>query len=57
MARGGGRMPVALECAFGATYKDLNGSTLIDLSAGVGVSCVGAAIPRFRRRSSSSRNS
>lgn len=33
MACGGGRMPVVMDRAFGATFKDPDGSTFIDLSA------------------------
>ncbi|TPG84542.1 aspartate aminotransferase family protein [Pseudomonas mandelii] len=46
MARGGGRMPVAMDRAFGATFKDPDGNTYIDLSAGVGVSSVGRCHPK-----------
>ena len=46
MARGGGRMPVAMDRAFGATFKDTDGNTYIDLSAGVGVSSVGRCHPK-----------
>lgn len=46
MARGGGRMPVAMERAFGATFRDPDGNTFIDLSAGVGVSSVGRCHPK-----------
>lgn len=46
MARGGGRMPVVMDRAFGVTFKDPDGNTFIDLSAGVGVSCVGRCHPR-----------
>ncbi|WAJ38743.1 aspartate aminotransferase family protein [Pseudomonas sp. GOM7] len=45
MARGGGRMPIAMDRAFGATFKDPDGNTYIDLSAGVGVSSVGRCHP------------
>jgi len=46
MARGGGRMPVAMDRALGATFKDPDGNTYIDLSAGVGVSSVGRCHPK-----------
>jgi len=46
MARGGGRMPIAMDRALGATFKDPDGNTYIDLSAGVGVSSVGRCHPR-----------
>ncbi|CAH0272723.1 5-aminovalerate aminotransferase DavT [Pseudomonas sp. Bi70] len=46
MARGGGRMPIAMDRAFGATFKDPDGNTYIDLSAGVGVSSVGRCHPQ-----------
>lgn len=46
MARGGGRMPVAMDRAFGATFKDVDGNTYIDLSAGVGVTSVGRCHPK-----------
>lgn len=46
MARGGGRMPMAMDRAFGATFKDPDGNTYIDLSAGVGVSSVGRCHPK-----------
>lgn len=46
MARGGGRMPIAMDRAFGATFKDPDGNTYIDLSAGVGVSSVGRCHPK-----------
>ncbi|WP_339529877.1 aspartate aminotransferase family protein [Pseudomonas mucidolens] len=46
MARGGGRMPVAMDRAFGATFMDPDGNTYIDLSAGVGVSSVGRCHPK-----------
>ena len=46
MARGGGRMPVVMDRAFGATFKDPDGNTFIDLSAGVGVSSVGRCHPK-----------
>lgn len=46
MARGGGRMPIAMDRAFGATFKDADGNTYIDLSAGVGVSSVGRCHPK-----------
>jgi len=45
MARGGGRMPVVMDRAFGVTFKDPDGNTFIDLSAGVGVSSVGRCHP------------
>jgi 4-aminobutyrate aminotransferase len=45
MARGGGRMPVAMDQAFGVTFRDPDGNTYIDLSAGVGVSSVGRCHP------------
>jgi 4-aminobutyrate aminotransferase len=48
MARGGARMPVAMDRAFGATFKDPDGNTYIDLSAGVGVSSVGPLPPEGR---------
>jgi 4-aminobutyrate aminotransferase len=46
MARGGGRMPVVIDRAFGVTFKDPDGNTFIDLSAGVGVSSVGRCNPK-----------
>lgn len=46
MSRGGGRMPVVMDRAFGATFKDPDGNTFIDLSAGVGVSSVGRCHPK-----------
>ncbi|MEO8057023.1 MAG: aspartate aminotransferase family protein [Burkholderiales bacterium] len=46
MARGGGRMPVVMDRAFGVTVKDPDGNTFIDLSAGVGVSSVGRCHPK-----------
>lgn len=46
MARGGGRMPVVMDRAFGVTVRDPDGNTFIDLSAGVGVSSVGRCHPR-----------
>ena len=46
MARGGGRMPVVMDRAFGATFKDPDGNTFVDLSAGVGVSSVGRCHPK-----------
>ncbi|MEP6875266.1 MAG: aminotransferase class III-fold pyridoxal phosphate-dependent enzyme, partial [Burkholderiales bacterium] len=46
MARGGGRMPVVMDRAFGVTVKDPDGNTFIDLSAGVGVSSVGRCNPK-----------
>ncbi|MEP6502247.1 MAG: aspartate aminotransferase family protein [Betaproteobacteria bacterium] len=46
MARGGGRMPVVMDRAFGATFMDPDGNTFIDLSAGVGVASVGRRHPR-----------
>ncbi|MDE2150787.1 MAG: aminotransferase class III-fold pyridoxal phosphate-dependent enzyme, partial [Betaproteobacteria bacterium] len=46
MARGGGRMPVVMDQAFGVTVRDPDGNTFIDLSAGVGVSSVGRCHPR-----------
>ncbi|MBB5390192.1 MULTISPECIES: aspartate aminotransferase family protein [unclassified Herbaspirillum] len=46
MARGGGRMPIAMDRAFGVTFKDPDGNTFIDLSAGVGVSSVGRCNPK-----------
>lgn len=46
MARGGGRMPVVMDQARGVTFKDPDGNTFIDLSAGVGVSSVGRCHPK-----------
>lgn len=46
MARGGARMPVVMDRAFGVTFKDPDGNTFIDLSAGVGVSSVGRCHPK-----------
>lgn len=46
MARGGGRMPVVMDRAYGVTFKDPDGNTFIDLSAGVGVSSVGRCHPK-----------
>lgn len=46
MARGGGRMPVVMDRAFGVTIQDPDGNTFIDLSAGVGVSSVGRCHPK-----------
>jgi 4-aminobutyrate aminotransferase len=46
MARGGGRMPVVMDRALGVTFKDPDGNTFIDLSAGVGVSSVGRCHPK-----------
>ncbi|HUG21083.1 aminotransferase class III-fold pyridoxal phosphate-dependent enzyme [Piscinibacter sp.] len=46
MVRGGGRMPVVMDRAFGVTFKDPDGNTFIDLSAGVGVSSVGRCHPK-----------
>ena len=46
MARGGGRMPLVMDRALGATFKDPDGNTFIDLSAGVGVSSVGRCHPK-----------
>lgn len=48
MARGGGRAPVVMDKAFGVTFKDPDGNTYIDLSAGVGVSSVGRCHPRVQ---------
>ncbi|MEO8298834.1 MAG: aspartate aminotransferase family protein [Burkholderiales bacterium] len=48
MARGGGRAPVVMDQAFGVTFKDPDGNTFIDLSAGVGVSSVGRCHPRVQ---------
>lgn len=48
MARGGGRMPLVMDRAFGATFKDPDGNTFIDLSAGVGVSSVGRCHPKVQ---------
>ncbi|MFD2297811.1 aspartate aminotransferase family protein [Paracidovorax citrulli] len=45
MARGGGRMPVVMDSAFGVTFKDPDGNVFVDLSAGVGVSSVGRCHP------------
>ncbi|WP_019700033.1 aspartate aminotransferase family protein [Paracidovorax oryzae] len=45
MARGGGRMPVVMDRAFGVTFKDPDGNVFVDLSAGVGVSSVGRCHP------------
>jgi 4-aminobutyrate aminotransferase len=39
-------MPVVMDRAFGVTFKDPDGNTFVDLSAGVGVSCVGHCHPR-----------
>lgn len=50
MARGGGRMPVVMDRAFGVTIKDPDGNTFIDLSAGVGVSSVGRCHPTHSKR-------
>ena len=55
MARGGGRMPVVMDRAFGVTIQDPDGNTFIDLSAGVGVSSVGVATRRWSRPSASNR--
>lgn len=49
MARGGGRMPLVMDRAFGATFKDPDGNTFIDLSAGVGVSSVGRCHPKVQQ--------
>jgi 4-aminobutyrate aminotransferase len=46
MARGGGRMPMVMDRAFGVTVMDPDGNTFIDLSAGVGVSSVGRCHPK-----------
>lgn len=46
MARGAGRAPVVIDRAFGVTFKDPDGNTFIDLSAGVGVSSVGRCHPK-----------
>jgi len=46
MARGAARMPVVMEQALGATFKDPDGNTFVDLSAGVGVTSVGRCHPR-----------
>lgn len=46
MSRGGGRMPIVMDRAFGVTIKDPDGNTFIDLSAGVGVSSVGRCHPK-----------
>jgi len=46
MARGAGRLPVVMDRARGATFKDPDGNTFIDLSAGVGVSSVGRCHPK-----------
>ncbi|WP_353394468.1 aspartate aminotransferase family protein [Hydrogenophaga sp. 5NK40-0174] len=46
MARGGGRMPVVMDRAFGVTIQDPDGNTFVDLSAGVGVSSVGRCHPK-----------
>ncbi|MCA6215545.1 aspartate aminotransferase family protein [Ideonella sp. B7] len=48
MARGGGRMPLVMDRAFGATFQDPDGNTFIDLSAGVGVSSVGRCHPKVQ---------
>ncbi len=48
MARGGGRMPLVMDRAFGATFKDPDGNTFVDLSAGVGVSSVGRCNPKVQ---------
>ncbi|BFO55027.1 MULTISPECIES: aspartate aminotransferase family protein [Comamonadaceae] len=45
MARGGGRMPMVMDRAFGVTFKDPDGNVFVDLSAGVGVSSVGRCHP------------
>jgi len=46
MARGAARMPVVLQQALGATFKDPDGNTFVDLSAGVGVTSVGRCHPK-----------
>lgn len=46
MARGGGRMPLVMDRALGATFQDPDGNTFVDLSAGVGVSSVGRCHPK-----------
>lgn len=46
MARGGGGMPIAMGLAFGATFRDPDGNTYVDLSAGVGVGSVGRCHPK-----------
>ncbi|HEY9095663.1 MAG TPA: aspartate aminotransferase family protein [Hydrogenophaga sp.] len=46
MARGGGRMPMVMDRAFGVTVMDPDGNTFIDLSAGVGVASVGRCHPK-----------
>lgn len=46
MARGGGDMPIAMGLAFGATFRDPDGNTYVDLSAGVGVGSVGRCHPK-----------
>jgi 4-aminobutyrate aminotransferase len=46
MARGAGRAPVVIDQALGVTFKDPDGNTYIDLSAGVGVSSVGRCHPK-----------
>jgi len=46
MARGGARMPVVMQQALGATFKDPDGNTFVDLSAGVGVTSVGRCHPK-----------
>lgn len=48
MARGGARMPLVMDRAFGATFKDPDGNTFVDLSAGVGVSSVGRCHPKVQ---------
>jgi len=46
MARGAGRAPIVMDQGFGATFRDPDGNTFIDLSAGVGVSSVGRCHPK-----------
>lgn len=46
MARGGGRFPLVFDQGRGATVRDPDGNTYIDLNAGVAVNAVGRCHPR-----------
>jgi 4-aminobutyrate aminotransferase len=46
MARGGGRFPFVFDSGKGATVRDPDGNTYIDITAGVGVNSVGRCHPR-----------
>ena len=46
LARGGGNFPVIMAEGMGATMKDADGNTYIDMSAGVAVNAVGRGHPK-----------